>query len=116
MSSNAKSQDETKAFKEENKFTIMNMATMYCSTFAQGFSKGVRQAAIRTVLKHGIHGDGMHFNTKTQGGLHPSTISFNHGNKSLKYKAFSCMDMVEASLADIFDAVRSRLLHSNVTS
>jgi hypothetical protein len=51
------------------------MAAIYASPFAQGVSDDVRQAAIRAVLRHGVHEDGAHYHTKSLHGLHPVYVS-----------------------------------------
>ena len=90
----------------ETRFTLAEMAAMYSSTFAQGFSNNERQAAIRAILRHGAHEDGTHYHTKTRGGLHPAYFRFNT-TEDAGQKRLSKVALTEAAIKDVFDAVRS---------
>ena len=90
----------------ETRFTLVEMAAMYNSTFAQGFSNNERQAAIRAILRHGVHKDGAHYHTKTRGGLHPAYYRFNAAEDSGQ-RGLTKMALTEAGVQDIFDVVRS---------
>ncbi|KAI5980554.1 hypothetical protein EDD15DRAFT_2367872 [Pisolithus albus] len=88
----------------QNSFTVPAIASLYSSLFAQGFSISQCQAAIRALLRFGAHIDGMHYHTKSPGGLHPAYVAFNSANKP-ESKAIGLSDLVEASLNDIFDVI-----------
>ena len=90
----------------ETRFTLAEMAAMYSSTFAQGFSNNERQAAICAILRHGAHEDGTHYHTKTRGGLHPAYFRFNT-TEDAGQKRLSKVALTEAAIKDVFDAVRS---------
>ncbi|KAF8123535.1 hypothetical protein EV363DRAFT_1403791 [Boletus edulis] len=88
-----------------NQYTAKKIMDMYSGTFAQDSSKDLRLATIRAALRHGAHTDGSHNDTKTHGGLHPAYISFNPPERSLEQRTFSRTELIEASLADVFDAI-----------
>jgi hypothetical protein len=86
---------------------MSNLAALYCSTFAQGFSNNERQALGRALLRHDAHIDGTHYQTKTPGGLHPSYIAFHSTAPEFKPsgRTLSRKELTEAALQDMFDAV-----------
>ncbi|KIJ58534.1 hypothetical protein HYDPIDRAFT_34092 [Hydnomerulius pinastri MD-312] len=84
-------------------FSIPSLAALYTSTFAQGFSNDERQAVARALLRHKVHQDGTHYQTRTIGGLHPSYINFNPASRSKKM--LSNKALAKASLEDVFDAI-----------
>ncbi|KIJ58420.1 hypothetical protein HYDPIDRAFT_34206 [Hydnomerulius pinastri MD-312] len=84
-------------------FSIPSLAALYTSTFAQGFSNDECQAAARALLRHKVHQDGAHYQTRTIGGLHPSYVNFNPASRSKKM--LSNKALAEASLEDVFDAI-----------
>ncbi|KAG6372114.1 hypothetical protein JVT61DRAFT_8828 [Boletus reticuloceps] len=99
---------EKASLESQNRFTIAAMEAIHASSFAQGFSDDVRKSAIRAILRHAVHEDGMHYHTKTPGGLHPAYIGFNPASaeagprgKTPNFKRA----LVEAHLQDVFDAV-----------
>ncbi|KAG1862693.1 hypothetical protein F4604DRAFT_1683833 [Suillus subluteus] len=55
---------------------MSGLAALHRSTFAQGFSNNERRAAARALLRHNVHIDGTHYQTRMLGGLHPSYIAF----------------------------------------
>lgn len=99
-------------FRAQNIFTIPRITGLYASPFAQGFSDQQRQAAICALLRNGAHADGAHYHTQTQGGLHPAYVAFNPIEKSdtTTGKVFHKTELIEASIGDVFDAVRSHFL------
>lgn len=101
----ADSKDVETSFSEQNPFTVEHIKAMYATPFAQGFNNNQRQAAIRAILRYGANSDGAHFHTRTPAGLHPAYVSFNPFEKS-EHKVLSRTELVEASLSDVFDAVR----------
>ncbi|KAF8141800.1 hypothetical protein EV363DRAFT_1392218 [Boletus edulis] len=86
-------------------YTAKKIMDMYSGTFVQDSSKDLCLATIRVALRHGAHTDGAHNDTKTHGGLHPAYISFNPPKRSLVQRAFSRIELIEASLADVFDVI-----------
>ncbi|KAI5987667.1 hypothetical protein EDD15DRAFT_2173313, partial [Pisolithus albus] len=90
----------------QNTFTIANIAELYAARFAQGYSNNQRQAAIRALLRHGAYEDGAHYHTNVQNGLHPAYAAFNPMEKT-NQKVLGRAELVEASLGDLFDAMRS---------
>ncbi|OAX32641.1 hypothetical protein K503DRAFT_701726, partial [Rhizopogon vinicolor AM-OR11-026] len=92
------------------KFSVQNLAALYCSVFAEGFSNSERQAVARALLRHGAHLDGTHYHTRKPGGLHPSYAAFN-SFVTTKDRSLTHEELVEASLQDVFDsiAVQDRL-------
>ncbi|KIK21242.1 hypothetical protein PISMIDRAFT_104345 [Pisolithus microcarpus 441] len=91
-------------FQRRNPFTVAAITSLYSSPFAEGFSIGQRQAAIRALLRYGAHEDGMHHHTKSPGGLHPAYAAFNPADKT-EGKVIRRTEVVEASLGDVFDAI-----------
>jgi hypothetical protein len=85
---------------------IANLAELYNSTLAQGYSSKERQAVARALLRHEAHLDGTHHKSRTPDGLHPSYIGFNPV-QPLKDRVSTKRAFVEASLDDLFDAVRA---------
>jgi len=83
---------------------MATISELYSSTLAQGFSNSQHLAAIRALLRHGVHQDGAHHHTKLQGSLHPAYVAFNPAQKS-EHKDLTKTGIVEASLSDVFDAV-----------
>ncbi|KAF8545937.1 hypothetical protein OG21DRAFT_1491752 [Imleria badia] len=65
------------AVEDWNRFTVPQIVALHSTPFAQGFSKELRHVAIRAILRHGVHRDGMHYDLRKRGGLHPAYISFN---------------------------------------
>ncbi|KAG1770559.1 hypothetical protein EV702DRAFT_941660, partial [Suillus placidus] len=84
-------------------FTISGLAALYPSTFVHSFSNNERQAAARALLRHDAHIDGAHYHTRKPAGLHPTYAAFNQTND--KEKTLTHVELVEASLKDLFDAV-----------
>jgi hypothetical protein len=99
-------------FGAQNMFTIACIMGLYASPFAQGFSDQQCQAAIRALLRQGTHANGAHYHTQTQGGLHPAYVAFNPIEKSdtTTGKVFHKSELIEASIGDVFDVVRSHFL------
>jgi hypothetical protein len=93
-----------------NCYTLTEMATLFNSSFSKGYSNSERQAAIRALLRHGVHTDGVHHHARTVGGLHPSFVHFNP-SQPVEEHELTKMVLAEASLKDVFDAVsRSELI------
>ncbi|KIM50938.1 hypothetical protein SCLCIDRAFT_33882 [Scleroderma citrinum Foug A] len=88
----------------QNPFTVAAITALYSSSFSQGFSNSQCQAAIRALLRHGAHEDGTHYHTKMPGGLHPAYTAFNPIERT-ENKVLSRMDLIEASLGDVFDVI-----------
>lgn len=84
-------------------FTMSSLAALHASTFAQGFSNNERQAAARALLRHDAHINGAHYHTRKPGGLHPAYAAFNQTNG--KERTLTHVELVEAALQDLFDAV-----------
>ncbi|KAI6037266.1 hypothetical protein BKA83DRAFT_4120790 [Pisolithus microcarpus] len=78
-----------------SQFDITNLAALYNSTFTQA----------HTLLRHSVHLDGAHFQSRVKGGLHPAYAGFNPNMNDKKARSLSSKELVEASLQDIFDAV-----------
>lgn len=99
-------------FGAQNMFTIARITALHASPFAQGFSDQQCQAAIRALLRHGAHTDGAHYHTQIQGGLHPAYVAFNpiENSDTPTGKVFRKSELIEASIGDVFDAVRSHVL------
>jgi len=92
----------------QGRFSIPSIATLYNSTFAQGFSNNERQASARALLRHDAHVDGAHYQTRRPGGLHPSYIGFTDSGTTKKMadqKSLTEDGFLEAVLQDVFDAV-----------
>ncbi|KIM50957.1 hypothetical protein SCLCIDRAFT_33861 [Scleroderma citrinum Foug A] len=70
----------------------------------ESFSNSQRQAAIRALLRHGAHEDGVHYHAKTPGGLHPAYTAFNPIDRT-ENKVLSRTDLIEASLSNVFDVI-----------
>ncbi|KAG1887723.1 hypothetical protein F4604DRAFT_1537135, partial [Suillus subluteus] len=89
-----------------SRFDMANIAALiHMPAFAEGFSHNERQAAARALLKHDVHIDGTHYQTRTPGGLHPSYIAFNPPVEQTDKKTLTQDDLVEAGLQDVFDAI-----------
>ncbi|KAG1720871.1 hypothetical protein EDB19DRAFT_1646823 [Suillus lakei] len=86
-------------------FNMTSIAALHLSTFAEGFSNNERQAAARALLRHDVHIDGTHYQTRTPQGLHPFYIAFNPPVKQVDKRTLTQDDLLEAGLQDIFDAV-----------
>ncbi|KAI5980371.1 hypothetical protein EDC04DRAFT_2596892 [Pisolithus marmoratus] len=84
-----------------NPFMVAAIASLYSSPFAEGFNVGQCQAAIWALLRYGAHEDGMHHHTKSPDGLHHTYAAFNPTDNKVIHR----MDLVEASLGDIFDVI-----------
>jgi hypothetical protein len=95
------------------RFTMAGLAVLQSSTFAQGFSNNERQAAARALLRHDVHIDGTHYQTRTFGGLHPSYLAFHSipqpADPELE-RTLSHNELREAALQDVFDAVSEPFL------
>ncbi|KAI6096638.1 hypothetical protein F5141DRAFT_1220595 [Pisolithus sp. B1] len=92
------------SFECQNPFTVAAITSLYSSPFAEGFSVGQHQAAIWALLRYSAHEDGMHHHTKSPGSLHPAYAAFNPSDKT-EGKIIHRMDLVEALLGDVFDAI-----------
>ncbi|KIM58466.1 hypothetical protein SCLCIDRAFT_28011 [Scleroderma citrinum Foug A] len=88
----------------QNLFMVAAITALYSSSFSQGFSNSQCQAAIQALLRHGAHEDGAHYHAKTPGGLHPAYAAFNLIDRT-ENKVLSRMDLIEASLGDVFDVI-----------
>ncbi|KAI6045905.1 hypothetical protein EDC04DRAFT_2535801, partial [Pisolithus marmoratus] len=86
-------------------FSIANLTALYNSTFAEGFSNDERQAAVHALLRHNAHLDGVHFQSRMKGGLHPVYVGFNPSAHGKKARILSNEELAEAALQDVFDAV-----------
>ncbi|KAF8130813.1 hypothetical protein EV363DRAFT_1132527, partial [Boletus edulis] len=86
-----------------NRFTVPQIVALHSTPFAQGFSKELRHAAIRAILRHGVHRDGTHYDVRKRGGLHPAYISFNPSQ--IGEVPFCRTALVEAGIQDIYDAI-----------
>ncbi|KAG1792023.1 uncharacterized protein HD556DRAFT_1196751, partial [Suillus plorans] len=84
-------------------FTMSSLAALHASPFAQGFSNNERQAAGRALFRHDTHIDGAHYHARKLGGLHPAYAAFNQTNG--KERTLTHVELVEAALRDLFDAV-----------
>ncbi|KAI6023265.1 hypothetical protein PISMIDRAFT_118343 [Pisolithus microcarpus 441] len=91
-------------FQHRNPFTVAAITSLYSSPFAEGFSIGQCQVAIQALLRYGAHEDGMHHHTKSLGSLHPAYAAFNPTDKT-EGKVIHRMEVVEASLGDVFDVI-----------
>ncbi|KAF8436346.1 hypothetical protein L210DRAFT_3648116 [Boletus edulis BED1] len=67
---------EERAVEDRNQFTVLQIVALHSTPFAQGFSKELRHAAIRAILRHGVHRDGTHYDVRKRGGLHPACPGF----------------------------------------
>ena len=102
----SKVENDTAASVAQNLFTLSAISDMYSSCFvAQGFSSAQCLAAVRALLRYGAHRDSTHYRTKSQDGLHPVYVAFNPIQKSMQ-KSLTRTGLVEASLGDVFNAVR----------
>ncbi|KAG1765194.1 hypothetical protein EV702DRAFT_940766, partial [Suillus placidus] len=86
-------------------FTMSGLTVLHSSSFAQGFSNNERQAAARALLRHDVHIDGTHYQTRTFGGLHPSYIAFLQPADLELERTLSHKELREAALQDVFDAI-----------
>ena len=86
-------------------FTIAQLATLYNSGLGEGHSNDEQQAVAQALLRYNAHRDGTHYHTRVSGGLHPSYVGFNPAPLP-EEKVLSKCKLVEASLGDVFDAVR----------
>lgn len=84
-------------------FTMSSLAALHASPFAQGFSNNECQAAGRALFRHDTHIDGAHYHARKLGGLHPAYAAFNQTNG--KERTLTHVELVEAALRDLFDAV-----------
>ncbi|KAG2055398.1 hypothetical protein BDR06DRAFT_864160, partial [Suillus hirtellus] len=84
-------------------FTISSLAALHALPFAQGFSNNECQAAGRTLFRHDMHIDGAHYHARKPGGLHLAYAAFNQTNG--KERTLTHVELVEAPLWDLFDAV-----------
>ncbi|KAG1797630.1 hypothetical protein EV424DRAFT_1292587, partial [Suillus variegatus] len=84
-------------------FTMSSLAALHASPFAQGFSNNERQAAGRALFGHDMHIDCAHYHARKLGGLHPAYAAFNQTNG--KERTLTHVELVEAALRDLFDAV-----------
>lgn len=96
--------DDKDVLQAQTHFTLAEMATIYNSLFAQGFSNNERQAVIHALLRHGAHEDGAHYHTKSPGGLHPAYFHFNPV-EDIGQKGLTRTPLTEAGAGDVFDAV-----------
>ena len=87
-----------------NRFTLDGLGAVY-SMFKGNFSNDERQAAARAVLRHGVHVDGMHYQSRHTGGLNPSYIGLTPSTPKDEELTISKRELVKASLKDVFDAV-----------
>ena len=94
-----------------NCYTLTEIATLLNSTFSKGYSNSECQAMIHALLRHRVHTDGTHHHTWTVGGLHPSFVHFNP-SQPVGECELTKMVLVEALLADVFDAVSRSVLIS----
>ncbi|KAF8444591.1 hypothetical protein L210DRAFT_878654 [Boletus edulis BED1] len=94
---------EERAVEDRNRFTVPQIVALHSTPFAQGFSKELRHAAIRAILRHGVHRDGTHYDVRKRGGLHPAYISFNPSQ--IGEVPFCRTALVEAGIQDIYDAI-----------
>ena len=102
----SKVENDTAASVAQNPFTLSAISDMHSSRFVvQGFSSAQRLVVVRALLRYGAHRDGTHYHTKSQDGLHPAYVAFNPIQKSVQ-KSLTRTGLVEASLGDVFDAVR----------
>ncbi|KAG1827854.1 hypothetical protein DFJ58DRAFT_644389, partial [Suillus subalutaceus] len=88
-------------------FTIPSLAALHMLTFAQGFSNNERQAAARALLRHNAHIDGTHYHTRKPAGLHLAYVAFNNETNG-KERTLTHIELVEAALQDLFDAVTTQ--------
>lgn len=87
------------------RFTMSSLAALHNSArFAPGFSNNEWQAAARALLRHDVHIDGAHYQTRTIGGLHPLYIGFNEPTNETE-RTLTHSELTEAALQDVFDAV-----------
>ncbi|KAG1891631.1 uncharacterized protein F5891DRAFT_922502, partial [Suillus fuscotomentosus] len=87
-------------------FSMASIAALtHMSAFAQGFSNNECQAAARALLRHDVHVDGSHYQTRTHRGLHPSYVAFNPLVEQTDKKTLTQDDLVEAGLQDVFDVI-----------
>ncbi|KAG6369297.1 hypothetical protein JVT61DRAFT_15479 [Boletus reticuloceps] len=86
-------------------FTMVNLAALYHSNFALGYSNNERQAVARALLRYNSHMDRIHYQTQLPQGLHPAYVEFNLSPTKDKEMVLSKCDLVEASLGDVFDAI-----------
>lgn len=93
------------------RFNLASIAALHSSKFAEGFSNNERQAAARALLRHDVHIDGTHYQTRTPKGLHPSYIAFNPPVEQMDKRTLTQDDLLEAGLQDIFDAVSSSCIN-----
>ncbi|KAH7904675.1 hypothetical protein BJ138DRAFT_1236290, partial [Hygrophoropsis aurantiaca] len=84
------------------RFTLPNVAAIYRSSFAQGFSSAQRNAAARGTLRHNIQNDDEHLRTRNPGGLHPLYIYFNSPG------LIDHDEFLAESTGDIFDALTTQ--------
>ncbi|KAG2744798.1 hypothetical protein P692DRAFT_20743077 [Suillus brevipes Sb2] len=88
-----------------HRFTMSSLAALHNSArFVPGFSNNERQAAARALLRHDVHIDGAHYQTRTIGGLHPLYIGFNEPTNETD-RTLTHSELTEAALQDVFDAI-----------
>ena len=104
MSSSADSADDDIPVHCFNRFTLDGLGAVY-SMFKGNFSNDERQAAARAILRHGVHVDGMHYQSRHTGGLNPSYVGLTPSTPEDKELTVSKRELVKASLKDVFDAV-----------
>jgi len=92
-------------------FSFENLAALLNSRLAQGYSNNEWQALACACLQHDAHLDGMHYQTCTQGGLHPWYVGF---NPAATPTAQSKSELVRAFQGDLFDAMSCSIHVSSV--
>ncbi|KIK13619.1 hypothetical protein PISMIDRAFT_118584, partial [Pisolithus microcarpus 441] len=63
------------------------------------------QATAHALLRHNMHADGAHFQSRVKDGLHPAYIGFNPSMTDNKVRTLSNEELVGAALEDVFNAV-----------
>lgn len=97
------------------RFSMSGLTALHLSTFALGFSNNERQAAARALLRHDVHIDGTHYQTRTHGGLHPSYLGFQPAPQLESERTLSHKELSEAALQDVFDAVSEFVFCSSIS-
>jgi hypothetical protein len=94
-------------------FTIANLAVLYDSKIAVGFSNNEHQVVARALLRYNSHLDGTYYQTRVLHGLHPAYVEFNPAPAEAEDSALTNPDLVEALLGDLFDTASgfSDLIH-----
>jgi len=88
------------------RYTASGIGTIY-HLLPNSFGPLPRKAAARALLRRDTNIDGTHPQVKREGGLHPSFVALHGvGEGKTADERMEVTELLEGSLADLFDAVR----------